>query len=124
MLVGETVRAARTLRKSPGLCLVVVLTLGLGIGAATAMFSLVDAVLLKPFPFASPGRLVTLWTTHDQEGPARFRQADPPPLPVEQRRAQLRFQFADLQRQGRLGDVEALRRAAEVERPGRGHEVA
>jgi putative ABC transport system permease protein len=73
MLVDEVARAARSLRRSPGLCLVVVLTLGLGIGAATAMFSLVDAVLLKPLPFATPGRLVTLWTTHDQEGPARFR---------------------------------------------------
>src|SRR5688572_1822916 len=56
-------QAARSLLRRPVLAVVGLVTLGLGIGANTAMFSLINVVFLKPLPFPEPSRLVTAWST-------------------------------------------------------------
>jgi putative ABC transport system permease protein len=60
----EALLAGRRLRRSPGLSLAAVAMLALAIGADTAVFSVVEAVLLRPLPYHDPGRLVTLWEDH------------------------------------------------------------
>jgi putative ABC transport system permease protein len=60
--------AFRQLLKNPGFTSVAVLTLALGIGANTAVFSVVSHVLLRPLPFKEPERLVTVWERHSQRG--------------------------------------------------------
>jgi hypothetical protein len=53
--------ALRTLRKSPGFAATAILTLAMGIGASTAVFTVVDSVLLKPLAYRDSGRLVAAW---------------------------------------------------------------
>jgi hypothetical protein len=53
----------RTLLNNPGFCAVAVLALGLGIGPNTAIFTMVNAVLLKPLPIPEPNRVVMIWGT-------------------------------------------------------------
>jgi putative ABC transport system permease protein len=60
-LVGDLRIALRTLLRSPGFAAVVILTLALGIGANTAVFSLIEGILLRPLPFSEPERLVNVW---------------------------------------------------------------
>src|SRR5512138_3505954 len=79
LALGEAVRdlriSFRTLLRSPVLALTIVVTVGLGIGATTAMFAVVEAALLRPLPYAAPEELVRIYT---DAPPYRFRfsQAD------------------------------------------------
>jgi predicted permease len=57
----DLVLALRRLGRRPGIAILGVATLAVGIGGATAIFSVADAVVLRPMPFADPGRLVVMW---------------------------------------------------------------
>ena len=56
-------QGVRALRRAPGFCALALLTLALGIGATSAMFSVVYGVLFRPLPFAAPEQLVRVWQT-------------------------------------------------------------
>ena len=62
--------AVRQLRQHPRFALVTMLVLGLGTGAATTIFTIVDSVVLRPLPYAAPDRLLNLWDTNVQKGVA------------------------------------------------------
>ncbi|MBV8818248.1 MAG: ABC transporter permease, partial [Acidobacteriaceae bacterium] len=68
VLRQDTLYAGRTMRRDPVFTAIVVLVLGLGIGANVAVFSVVDAVLLRPLPFREPSRLVWLATNGGKGG--------------------------------------------------------
>src|ERR1041384_7987682 len=70
-LIKDVRYAARRLARQPSFTLVTVITLALGIGANTAIFSLVYSVLLKPLPFHRPDRIVVLWGDDRAQGDSR-----------------------------------------------------
>jgi putative ABC transport system permease protein len=65
-LMSDVRHALRMLAKNRGFAIVALLTMGLGIGANTAVFSVVDATLLRPLPFADPDRLVAVYETAER----------------------------------------------------------
>ncbi len=75
-LFADTKFAFRTMWRAPAITGAAIITLALAVGANTAIFSAVDAVILRPLPFAAPGRLVMLWEENPDRG---WRQAQAAP---------------------------------------------
>jgi predicted permease len=69
--------AMRSLKRSPSFALIAVLTLGLGIGATTAIFTVVNAVVLRPLPFEDPDRLFLIWERNEIDGVDRDSPSPP-----------------------------------------------
>ena len=67
---------ARSLRRNPGFALVAIITLALGIGGTTAVFSVVNSVLLRPLPFKNPDQLVWVWSRRPDNNKAPFSLPD------------------------------------------------
>ncbi len=101
--------AARQLYRSPGFSVVAVLTLALGIGASTAVFSVLDGVLLRPAPVPEAERLVVVWETDRRSGTSREPGAWP--------------DFLDLSRETRTLEAVAALRGAVVNLTGRAEPV-
>lgn len=104
--------ANRTLRRSAGVTAIIVISLAIGIGANTAVFSVVNALLLKPLPYPDPERLVVLWLRspginipQDWPSPGQFHDV---------RNENRSFDLMSLS-QGRAGTLLGLERAERVE---------
>lgn len=67
-VIRELSIALRSLRRAPGYAAAAILTLGLGVGGATAIFSAVNDALLRPLPYADSGRLAMLWEANQERG--------------------------------------------------------
>lgn len=76
-LVKDTKYAVRTLLKNPGFAVVAIVTIALGIGANTAIFSVVQTVLLDPLPYEEPEELVILWGEMRTRGVTHFPTSPP-----------------------------------------------
>ena len=72
-LLQNIIHACRALRKNPGFASVAILTLALGIGANTAIFSIINGVLLSPLPYPDPDRIVAVSTFFQQTGKTTLR---------------------------------------------------
>jgi predicted permease len=76
--LGRDVRySLRQIRRNPSFSAIAIATLALGIGANTAMFSAVDAVLIRSLPYTDAGRLVVVWTDSSRTGESKFYSTPP-----------------------------------------------
>jgi hypothetical protein len=74
----DVAHGLRSLRRTPGFTAIAVITLALGIGANTAIFSVISAVLLRPLPYRDADRLVQLFAPDTERGLPRAARAIPP----------------------------------------------
>ena len=75
-MISSLIFAGRSLIRSPGFTLLAIVTLGLGIGANTAMFSLINAIILKPLPYPASEQLERLDRATPQNPQGRISPAD------------------------------------------------
>jgi putative ABC transport system permease protein len=76
-ITADLLHAVRLLFKNPGFTAAVLLTLALGIGANAAVFTILNAVLLRPLPYSQPERLVVIWESNPQRGWPTFSASQP-----------------------------------------------
>src|ERR671926_611692 len=98
-MIQEIRHAVRLLVKQPLFTLVGILTLALGIGASTAVFTLVNALLIRPLPYGSPNELVLLWEKFSAQGLDRIPVSAPEFLDYQKELKSLdvaAFDYADL----------------------------
>ncbi len=102
--------ALRNLRGAPGFTAIAIVTLALGIGANTAIFSVVNGVVLKPLPYVEPDRLVAVWSSHSGGGWSSLSQPDLRDVQAETRSfdALVGYSSSGFTLTG-MGDVEVVR---------------
>src|SRR5262245_27188564 len=79
-MLDDLKQAARALRRAPGLALTTVLTIALGVGAATAMFAVLNGVVLRPLPYPDADRLLRVWSSHPARDLPYFSVSPPDAL--------------------------------------------
>jgi putative ABC transport system permease protein len=77
ILIADLQYAIRVFAKSPAFTLMAVLTMAIGVGANTAIFSLVNAVLFRSLPYGDPSRLAYIWTPNNRMGAPAPREVSP-----------------------------------------------
>jgi hypothetical protein len=123
--------ALRSLTRRPGFAALAVVTLALGVGANTAIFSVIDGALLRPLPYADPNRLVWLSDGHERFGGSGIDQSIPNLLDLRAGSRLMtasgvyRFENANLATAERPERIRVLRTSSEISafsayRPGSG----
>jgi len=107
--------ALRMLRRTPGFTVVAVVTLGLGIGAATAIFSIISGVLVRPLSYREPGRVVNLWVDFGV-GAQSLPAMSPGDFKDYQQRTQLFESIGAASGGGLVGATGALGQGEDVQR--------